>query len=225
MSDEIGTQPTAEAGVPQDPGTAPETSVQTGTSVAQPERTYTRKDVDAAYAEARRWAKEEEKRIEQRIKQDYEARQPKSDPDPADAYLQQVIDARMRDALAPLQAKEAERDLDSAISALKGQYKDFSENAVLQSFLDLGLDRATHIPIRTALEMAYRQSVQIPDVEKIRREAADEAVKNYTKQKVTTSSKTPKPETTGGQGAVGKRDITSRRDFDAALEASLARIE
>lgn len=161
------------------------------------------------------------------LREEYEQRyaQPKPEPDAAEAYLQQVIDARMRDALAPIQAKEAERDLDAAIRSLSGKYKDWNEQSVLQSFLDLGLDRATHIPVQTALEMAYKHSYQPPDIEAIKRAERDAAIKEYTNIKIKTASKTPKPEGTGGQGTVGKRDLTNKRDFEEALDRALARIE
>lgn len=218
---------TDDAGATQDTGT------QTDTSALEtpPSQAFTQEQVNAFIArEKRGWqlnSTRERNAALAALREEYEQRyaQPKKEPDAAEAYLQQVIDARMRDALFPIQAKEAERDLAAAITSLAGKYKDWNEQAVLQTFLDLGLDRATHIPIEDALDLAYRRTYQFPDIDAIKKQAADEAIKSYTTKKVETASKTPRPEGTGGQGAVGKRNLTNKREFEEALDAALARID
>ena len=154
----------------------------------------------------------------------------KPEPDPQQRYLEQVLEAKLAERLAPLQAKEVERDLDAAIGRLTANYGELKNEAKLREVLDtvieLGLDKATHIPVEQVLEVAYRYTRQFPDVDSIKKQAADEAIKSYTTKKVETASRTPKPEGAGGAGAVTPaKKITKREDYEAAIEAALARIE
>ena len=208
--------------------------------VAQPERTYSKADLEREINSA------VQSRLSRRSLEEHfrslgwvhpsEAQRPrqpeptKAEPDPQQRYLEQVLEAKLAERLAPLQAKEVERDLDSAIGRLTQTYAELKDEAKLRDVLDtvieLGLDKATHIPVEQVLEVAYRYTRQFPDVDSIKKQAADEAIKSYTTKKVETASRTPKPEGAGGAGAVTPaKKITKREDYEAAIEAALARIE
>lgn len=208
--------------------------------VAQPERTYSKADLEreinsAVQSRLSRRSLEEHFRSQGWVhpSEAQRPRQPepaKAEPDPQQRYLEQVLEAKLAERLAPLQAKEVERDLDSAIGRLTQTYAELKDEAKLRDVLDtvieLGLDKATHIPVEQVLEVAYRYTRQFPDVDSIKKQAADEAIKSYTTKKVETASRTPKPEGAGGAGAVTPaKKITKREDYEAAIEAALARIE
>ena len=228
-----------------DAGTEAVTATETSAPapVAQPERTYTRADVEA---EINRTVQQRlsRKSLEEHFRSQgwvhpSEAQKfrqpetPKTEPDPSQKWLEQVLESKLAERLAPIQAKEVARDLDSAIGTLTSTYPDLAGKAnegklreVLDTVIELGLDRATHIPIEQVLEVAYRYTRQFPDLDAVKKQAADEAIKSYTTKKVETASRTPKPEGAGGQGAVTPaKKITKRDDYEAALEAALARIE
>lgn len=221
-----------------DAGTVTATEAPATTVTTQPERTYTRADVEA---EINRTVQQ---RLSRRSLEEHfrsqgwvhpseaeKLRQPQEpEPDPQQRYLEQVLEAKLQERLAPLQAKEVERDLDAAIGRLTNTYGELKDEAKLREVLDtvieLGLDKATHIPVEQVLEVAYRYTRQFPDIDSIKKQAADEAIKSYTTKKVETASKTPKSEGTGGVGAMAPaKKMTKREDFESALEAALARAE
>lgn len=230
--------PTADAGTTV---TATETTAPaTQAPVAQPERTYSKADLEteinkAVQSRLSRRSLEEHFRSQgwvhpseaQRLRQ---PETPKPETDPGQKWLEQVLEAKLAERLAPIQAKEVERDLDAAIGRLTSSHAELSDEGKLREVLDtvieLGLDKATHIPVEQVLEVAYRYTRQFPDLDAVKKQAADEAIKSYTTKKVETASKTPKPEGAGGAGAVTPaKKITKREDYEAALEAALARIE
>lgn len=231
-------EPTADAGA-QETATAAETPAVTQ-PVAQPERTYTKADLEAEINKAvqsrlSRRSLEEHFRSQgwvhpseaQKLRQ---PEAPKPEADPNQKWLEQVIEAKMQERLAPIQAKEVERDLDAAIGRLTSTYAELSNEEKLREVLDtvieLGLDKATHLTVEQALEVAYRYARQFPDLDAIKRQAADEAIKSYTTKKVETASKTPKSEGAGGSGAVTPaKKITKREEYADAIEAALARID
>lgn len=188
--DESISTPTADAGTDsQDTGTAP------AAPAAQPERTYTQADMDRAAAWYRKSLREERDRIEQQYRQPEPPAQPGSDPVASD--------------LRSLKQQMTEFQLDRAISDLSKRYPEFGNEQQLAEVLgivvDRGLDRVTHLPIGDVLDLAYRywkadhSAAQPPmDVEAIKRQAKDEAVKEYLANKATTSASTPKPEGLGG---------------------------
>lgn len=240
MSLETGTpDPTAEAAdTTPDTGTAPATTAPAtqGTAAAgQPQRTYTQADVDAAYAEARKWKREQEARLREQYERQYERSTPQPEVDPA---LRAQIESLVGPIVAPIKQQAVEVSLDRAVGALGKKYPEFGDEAkvreIFGAVVDLGLDRASHLPIETVLELGYRHwkhdemskaLASQPDIETVKKQAADEAIKAYTAKKVDTASKTPKPEG-AGQGAVSSpKKITKRDEYEAALEAAIARIE
>lgn len=212
------TEPTAEAAAPTTPEPAP---------AAPQARTYTQDEMDRAAAWYRKSLKEERERIERELRS--ERPEPKAEPDQNQKWLEQVIEAKMQERLAPIQAKEVSRDLDAAVAALTSSHAELSDdkrlNEVLDTVIELGLDKATHLTVEQALEVAYRYWRQVPDIDAIKKQAADEAIKTYTTKKVETASKTPKTEGSGTGAVTPAKKITKVSDMDAALEAALARIE
>lgn len=232
--------PTADAGT-QDQGTAPvATEAPQGAPTAQPEPTYTRADLDAEINRAVQ-QRLSRRSLEEKFRTDgwlspaeaaalQQARsEPKPEPDPSQQWVDRLIEQKMQERLAPIQAKEVSRDLDAAITGITashGELKDPARlNEVLDTVIELGLDKATHLTVEQALEVAYRYWRQFPDLEAIKKQAADEAIKGYTTRKVETASKTPRPEGAGTGAVTPAKKISKVSEMESALEAALSRIE
>lgn len=232
-------EPTAEAETPQTDATA--AAPQTLETPPTPTATYTRKDVDAAYAEAERFKKqlrEQYAQREQQLRRELEQlRQPQPETDPG---LRAQIEAIVGPVIAPIKQQAVEVSLDRAVVALGKQYPEFNDEAKVRAIfgtvVDMGLDKASHLPIDRVLEMGYRYwkhdelsklAAQPPvDVEAIKKQAADEAVKAHITRKVDTASKAPRSEGSGGQGTVTPaKKITKVSEMESALEAALSRVE
>lgn len=226
-------EPTAEAAPPAE--TAPATPAPPA-QVEQPQRTYTQTDLDAAYAEARKWKREQEARL----REEYERRAPRQAQPEGDPNLRAQIEAIVGPVIAPIKQQAVEVSLDRAVVALGKQYPEFNDEKkvreIFSTVVDMGLDKASHLPLESILEMGYRYwkhdelaklASQPPvDVEAIKKQAADEAVKAHINRKVDTASKAPRSEGSGGQGTVTPaKKITKVSEMDAALEAALSRIE
>lgn len=241
MSDETGTSidttatPSADAGATT--GTAPAVEPTAQPAAAAPARTFTQADVD-------RIAENERKRAERAYQRQLETLQrqqerPAETRDPASDAVRAQIEALVGPIVAPIRQQQVEINLDRAVVALGKRIPEFTDEKkvteILQTVVDMGLDRATHLSLDQALELGYRYwkhdelaklATQQPDIEAIKKQAVDEAIKAYTTKKVETASKTPRPEGAGGTGAVTGKPKTLRRDeFNAAIEAALARAE
>lgn len=238
--DQSGEQPTADAETTQtDDGTAPAPSAAQQPQEQQPqprnERTYTQAEMDRAAAWYRKSLREERERMERELRQQYQP-QPQSrtaaPADPARAQLEQLIEAQIAAQTAPLRQQMTETALDRAIGDLGRQYPEFTNDKTLQDILGIvvehGLDRATHLSIPEVLELAHAYWLRgqpKPDIEAIKRQAADEAIKSYATRKTDTASRTPRAPSPGGAGAVGTKKIRTRQEFEDALEAGLSRAE
>lgn len=212
--------------------TAPTAGTEAGTSdpevptpvatapVAPAERTFTQAEVD-------RIAESERKRA-QRL---YE-RQLQDQQRPAAAPVENV-DPTIRE-IGSLKQQMTGFALDKAIDIVGKRYPDFAPNMrdILELVMDKGLDRAAHMSIEDILDTAYRYwshdqlfakaNAPQPDLDKIRKEAADKAIKEYTDTKVRKSEAAPRPLGASGATPAGTdpRAVlrTKKGAFDAALE-------
>lgn len=232
LAPEIST-PTADAG--SSAGTAPSaTPAPSGSpAAATPERTFTRAEVEA---ETNRVVQE---RLSRRSLTEHFRSQGWISPEEAARLRQpgtpaptETPDPYAQD-IRGLKQQMTDFQLDRAIESLGSRYPDFKANMreILELVVDQGLDKVTHMPLEQILDTAYRywhhdKIVATPpvDVEKIRREAADQAVKDYLDKKKGTAAKTPKAEgPTGAAPVTPPRKFGSRKDMESAVKAILER--
>lgn len=231
MSFETGTpDPTADAEATTE--TAPATSAPASTgmaSVGTSERTYTQADMDRAAAWYRKSVREERERIEREY-----ASQREPETDQADPAIRRQLEAMVGPMIAPLRQQQVEISLDRAVSTITKRYPDFEANQrdILEAVVEMGLDKATHIPLDQMLDMAYRywkhdKTAATPpvDVESIKKQAKDEAIKDYLDKMKTKSSNTPRPEGPGGSTPASTDPQAARRTKKGALDAALQYVQ
>lgn len=201
LDPEIGipSEPTAAAEVP-----APETAP--AASQAQPQtqapRTYSQADMDRAAAWYRKSVQEERARIEREFQQ---RSAPPQQPDPARDEATQFVRAQFDNYMAPYKQQLLETELDRTIASFAREAPEFGDENTVRDILGIavekGLDRRTDLSIAEVLNLAHYhwlRSQPKPDIEAVKKQAKDEAVRGYLATKATTSASQPKPEGMGG---------------------------
>lgn len=197
------TDPTA-GGAPPEPTAGASTGTTTpGGAAPTSERTFTQAEIDRI--------------VQDRLDRDRRSRQA---PTPAST-------GDIPSWAAPIMRQNAVNDVRWQVQQMREQYKDFAANET--PILEMAARFAEENPgisPTAALQFAYRtfghEQLSKVDIDAVKKQAADEAVKKYLAKKTGTAASTPKPEGPGGTAASASADLKSA---DAARKWAVQHLE